>query len=307
MIQKTDTQITQICVISDSPSCRLAIEWRKAFTELESGAFEIHWAFLSRPWTLWRTRNKILLSDTPIQAIAIGWLSSVLTCSWLPKKNPLILAGIVNQDAPFIPSIIKRCTALIQLPSKKKGNSHLITPSSGFQLVCRADMVAGSGVLEVIWAFTMVRLAGWPCTLWIAGEGPLLDEFRIFAKLASIHEDIRFLPGFRNGENFPTIPDILLMPSQDPSCVNFPEFRLSKILVTAKNVEDSTNTSPNCFTPTITIPWKPHHICRVIIENFSRLNKTNSHQMENGKDKNLSSVILEIANQIKKSSNEVAP
>lgn len=297
MNDKPNTEITHICVVADSPGCILAKEWRKAFCHLPSGAFAIDWMFLSRPFEFWRKRNALLFSGQPVQVLSLGWFSTILSHYLLPANISQIPTTPLSRDSLFIAPILKRCTAQIGLPSipGKRKDSVLVPP--GFQLVCIADMVAGSGAMEVLWAFTMVRLAGWPCTLWMAGEGPLLEEFRSFANLASIPEDIRFVPDFRSENSLPANPDVILLPSPDLRCEDQHLVESSKNRITSRTTEPTAKneaiTTPK--TNVFSIPWKPHQICRVIMECLSQLKAPETQPNFEADGKGLGAVLLAAA------------
>ena len=297
MNHKPNTEIVQICVVADSPGCNLAKEWRKAFCDLPLGAFAIDWMYLSRPFEFWRKRNSLLFSGKPVQVLTLGWFSTVVSHYLLPSNISQIPTTPLSQDSLFIAPIVKRCTAQIRLPSipAKRNDSVLVPP--GFQLVCFADMVAGSGAMEVLWAFTMVRLAGWPCTLWMAGEGPLLEEFRSFANLASIPEDIRFVPNFRSENSLPANPDVVLLPSTDLLLEDLPYMDSSKTRITSRNSEPPGKTDAITTTKTnlFSIPWKPHQICRVIMDCLSQMKFPNTQPPIEADGKDLEAVLLAAA------------
>lgn len=246
---------------------------------------------------LWRKKNKICRKDQPVLVISLGWLSTVLTNLWLPGNIPMIPANLVSQDDPFIAASLKRSVAKIRHPNSPLEQKHSPLVPGGFQLVCLADMVAGSGALEVLWAFTMVRLAGWPCTLWMAGEGPLLEEYQAFANLASLPDDIRFVPDFRSVDSIPSNPDLVLAPSRGLRWQKSPAFGSSITQITATKNGHQTEADPPLKTngKVISVIWKPHHICRVIMDSLSQRKIQESPPFLNKKGKSLGAILLEIA------------
>ncbi len=168
------------------------------------------------------------------------------------------MADLPHSPCSMTKLLVRHASAQIRFPTPptEKG---IMPLSPGFQLVCLADMVAGSGALEALWAFSMVRLAGWSCTLWMVGEGPLLEEYRQFAKLASVPEGIHFLPHFRSESGLPVNPDLVLIPKRsfpwhisDQFFTNHP-----KITSPSNGTKDHNST---------VISWKPHLLCRTILQ-----------------------------------------
>ena len=280
-------------VVAESPGCQLANEWRKAFSQLPAGIVEVNWMFLSRPMEFWRRRRNLPISGEPPQVVSLGWFATILTHLCLPRNISLLPANIPNQNAPFLSSILKRSTAQIRLPASPSPRNHSTSVSNGFQLVCVADMVAGSGAMEALWAFTMVRLAGWPCTLWMAGEGPLLEEFRSFANLASIPEDIRFVPNFRSEESFPVKADLVIVPNPNWKPDDSLLFESSTTQITSSDGDapSKLGLTTNPTRKIISIPWKPHHICRVIMESLSALDQPGVQPPFKGHGKDLVAVL----------------
>ncbi len=168
-----------------------------------------------------------------------------------------MLADFPPSQSSLTKVLAKRATAQIHFPTPQSDKGFLPL-GPGFQLVCLADMVAGSGALEVLWAYSMVRLAGWPCTLWMAGEGPLLEEYQQFARLASVPEGIHFLPHFRSFANLPVDPDLVLVPRRAYPWENYDQHFRHHPKITAQT---NGTKEPN----TMAISWKPHLLCRSIL------------------------------------------
>ncbi len=228
----------------------------------------MHWGYLSRPRDFWRRQTQLLQSPQFSFVQSLGWFSSVFQALSLARNIPLVLADLPQSHGSITQLLSKRATAQIYFPSAKSENGP-VPKSQGFQLVCLADMVAGSGALEALWAFSMVRLAGWPCTLWMVGEGPLLEEYRQFARLASVPEGIHFLPHFRSYPNLPVDPDLLLIPKRA-----FPWESFDRLFDQHPKITAQTQVTVGPSTSTIScsaISWKPHLLCRAILERFESL------------------------------------
>lgn len=148
--------------------------------------------FLSGPLDLlrqWKT-----LSGNPVGTLvhALGPVCSHLAASFLPKTMPLVVSEVRSREFAWNRSLRNRIDASLLRPNSLPAPNPL--KDGEYELWFFGPWTSLSGAQQLLWAFTMIAMAGWRIRLRLLGQGDWEDTLRQFARMASFGDQIEFLP-----------------------------------------------------------------------------------------------------------------
>lgn len=253
----------RLLILALSPESKPFSQWmaklRKEWPKAETG-------FVNQPISLFQKLTEARHHPDQLLVHSIGNAATYLAAFCLPRSVPLIGSGIAESEFPWNRWLQNRLTAVLSPAGTKERPDR--PQRNEYPIWCFGDWTSISGIREVLWSFTMIRLAGWNCRLHLFGKGCWQSTLREFSDLASTGSEIEFHDCLPDSFSNLYKPAFIFCPQINniPDWLN-PVVSQIPILCSGKSVANSEKSKGKEHL--VSIAWKPAKLAKKAMDILS--------------------------------------